>query len=255
MDGSNNKSGRQRKPGSVLSEPVYDALKARIMDQTVDPGAKLNIDGLAEEMGTSPTPVRESLARLAAERLVSFTPYKGYSVMPLLSQRDLADLMHVRRLLEVDAARLAATRIIIADLRTMRGSLELMTADEPEPVFGAYRDYNEHDRIFHETMISASGNSVLLDTYRMLHMHTLLARLYHDRGEVDYLESIQEHHAIVNALSSREVEATACAVRNHIDGVELRLGDILDKQHERSRGTKSANDDRLLTTAEGADAP
>lgn len=208
------------------------------MDQGVEPGSRLNIDALAEQLGTSPTPVREALTRLAAERLVMFEPFKGYSVQPLLDQRGLADLMHVRSLLEVDAARLAATRIIMADIRLMQRELEAMISAHPEPVFDAYRGYNEHDRIFHETMIAAAGNPVLLETYRMLHVHTVLARLYHDRGEVDFLESIREHQTIVDALSARDGEQAARAVRQHIYNVEDRLGAILDLQRDHREATR-----------------
>jgi DNA-binding GntR family transcriptional regulator len=202
------------------------------MDQGVEPGSRLNIDSLAEQLGTSPTPVREALARLAAERLVLFEPFKGYTVQPLLNQRDLADLMHVRALIEVDAARLAASRIILADLRVMQREEDAMVSAQPEPVFGAYRAYNEHDRIFHETMIAASGNPVLLETYRMLNVHTVLARLYHDRGEVDFLESIREHQEIIDALGDRDADRAAAAVQKHIKSVEQRLGAILDRHYQ-----------------------
>lgn len=204
------------------------------MDQAFPPGARLSIDGLAEQLGTSPTPVREALARLAAERLVEFTPFKGYSVMELLDQQHLADLMHVRRLLETDAARVAASRLILADLRVMEREHEAMAREAPDSTFGAFRDYNAHDRVFHETMIAASGNSVLLEMFRSLQVHTLLARLYHDRGEVDYRESVREHAAILDALRRRDPEATAEAVRRHIDGVEERLGAILELHLERA---------------------
>jgi DNA-binding GntR family transcriptional regulator len=219
---------------TVLAAPVYDALMERIMDQGLAPGARLNIDGLAEELGTSPTPVREALTRLAAERLVFFTPFKGYTVMPLLDQRQLADLMHVRRLLEVDGARIAADRLILADLRVMERAQEAMAVETPDATFGEFRDYNRHDRVFHETMLGGSGNAVLLETYRGLHVHTMLARLYHDRGEVDYRESVNEHRAILDALKERDPTATADAVRRHIDGVEQRLGAILELHIERA---------------------
>jgi DNA-binding GntR family transcriptional regulator len=228
------KSGDAGAPRTVLATPVYEALKERIMDQGLVPGSRLNIEALADQLGTSPTPVREALARLAAERLVRFAPFKGYSVMPLLDQRQLANLMHVRRLLEVDAARLAAPRIILADLRIMEREHDAMSSDQPKPVFDAYRDYNQHDGVFHETMISATGNDVLLETYHTLQVHTLLARLYHDRGEIDYRESMKEHAAILEALQKRDAELAGDAVRRHIDGVEQRLGAILESHLERA---------------------
>ncbi len=229
------KGGAKGRTRTVLAAPVYEALMERIMDQGLAPGARLNIDALAEQLGTSPTPVREALTRLAAERVVEFTPFKGYSVMPLLDQRQLADLMHVRRLLEVEGARIAAQRMIRADLRAMERAQEAMAGDTPDSRFGEFRDYNRDDRVFHETMLAGSGNAVLLETWRGLHVHTMLARLYHDRGEVDYRESVREHQGILDALRAADPDAAAEAVRRHIDGVEQRLGAILELHIERAQ--------------------
>ena len=219
-----NGSGR-----TVLAEPMYDLLKERIMDQGLAPGARLNIDGLAADLGVSPTPLREALARLAAERLVSFVPFKGYTVMPMLTPRRLGELMHVRRLLEVDAARQAAARVVVPQLRRMGRELDAIAALRPEPRFKDFRYYNEHDQLFHELLVDAADNAVLLETYQSLSAHVQLARLYHGRGEIDYTESLAEHRRIYEALCSRDPDRAAAAVREHIDGVERRLGAYLDE--------------------------
>jgi DNA-binding GntR family transcriptional regulator len=208
---------------------MYDLLKERIMDQGLAPGARLNIDGLAAEIGVSPTPLREALARLATERLVSFVPFKGYTVMPLLTLRRLGELMHVRRLLEVDAARQAAVRMVVPQLRRMGRELDTFAAMHPEPRFKDFRRYNEHDQIFHELLVGAADNTVLLEAYQSLSAHVQLARLYHGRGEVDYSESQAEHRRIYEALCSRDPDRAAAAVREHIDGVERRLGAFMDE--------------------------
>ncbi len=108
---------------TVLATPVYEALKERIVNGSIAPGERLNIDALAVDLDVSPTPVRESLARLAAEKLAAFEPYKGYTVMPLLTQAQFAELMHVRHLLEEDAAALAAARINTPDLLALEDTL------------------------------------------------------------------------------------------------------------------------------------
>lgn len=71
---------------TVLADTVYESLKARIMEQVYAPCERLNIDALALKLGVSPTPVREALARLAAERLVTFEAFKGYRVSALLTK-------------------------------------------------------------------------------------------------------------------------------------------------------------------------
>jgi DNA-binding GntR family transcriptional regulator len=208
---------------------MYDLLKERIMDQGLAPGARLNIDGLAAELGVSQTPLREALARLAAERLVSFVPFKGYTVLPLLTLRRLGELMHVRRLLEVDAARQAATRVVVPQLRRMERELDTIAALRPEPRYQGYRSYNEHDQVFHELLVGAADNAVLLETYQSLSAHVQVARIYQKRREVDYTESLSEHRRIYEALVARDMDGAAAAVRAHIDGAERRLGACLDE--------------------------
>ncbi|HRA64843.1 MAG TPA: GntR family transcriptional regulator, partial [Caldilinea sp.] len=72
-------------PKTVLADAVYERLKARIMDQGYPPRERLNIDALAVDLSVSPTPIREALARLSAERLVTFAAFKGYRVSPLMT--------------------------------------------------------------------------------------------------------------------------------------------------------------------------
>ncbi len=71
------------RPGTLgrsgLATRAYEALREQILDQTIKPGARLNIDQLTGALGVSSSPIREALARLLSERLVSFAPYIGYS--------------------------------------------------------------------------------------------------------------------------------------------------------------------------------
>jgi DNA-binding GntR family transcriptional regulator len=221
-----------RNDRAMLVDTVYDALKERIMDQAVPPGSRLNIDLLAVELQVSPTPVREALARLAAERLVTFEPFKGYSTMPLLTQRQLADLLHVRRLLEMDAARLAAGRAILADVRAMERELAAMDRLRPTPHYRDFRAYVLHDERFHESLVGSSGNPLLLETFRGLHVHAQLARLVHEFGEFDNRENAVEHRAILDAVKERDAEAAAEAVRAHLDRYEWQLGEFIERSDD-----------------------
>jgi DNA-binding GntR family transcriptional regulator len=219
-----------RSERTVLVDGVYDALKERIMDRATAPGTRLSIEGLAADLGVSATPVREALARLAAERLVAFEAFKGYTTRPLLSQRQLADLLDVRRLIETEAARLAAQRAILADLRAMERELAAMDVLAPTPRYRDFRTYLQHDQRFHEALVSAAGNPVLLETFQGLHAHTQLARLVHDVGAFDDRENAVEHRAIAQAVRDRDPDRAAEAVRVHLDRYEAQLGDQLSGQ-------------------------
>jgi DNA-binding GntR family transcriptional regulator len=234
---------------TVLADSVYEALKERIMDRGLPPGARLNIDGLAAEHGVSPTPVREALARLSAEGLVHSEAFKGYAVMPLLTPRRFAHLMQVRRLIEADAARHAATRIILAQLRAMERALEDLAASRPEARFTSFRVYLRHDQTFHELLIGAADNDVLLETFRSLNVHAQLARLYHDRGEVSGASTAAEHAAILQALEARDPDAAARAVVAHLDASERRAGAALEAQLAGSVVAPVLNNRRLTALA------
>jgi len=91
-------------PRQILTDSVYDAVKALIMDDVVPPGAKLNMDALARDLAVSPTPIREALARLESERLVVKEPLRGYTTAPLLTRAAFEDLYDFRLHLEPWAA-------------------------------------------------------------------------------------------------------------------------------------------------------
>jgi DNA-binding GntR family transcriptional regulator len=214
---------------TVLASSVYEALKEFIMDQVAPPGARLNIDNLAAELKVSPTPVREALARLAAERLVTFEPYKGYRVSPLLTAAQVVDLMHVRLLLEVDAARLAARRIRLPDLITVEKNLHASLEAGGGSWSHGYRQFNQLDQTFHETLIAAADNRFLLEAYRALNIHVELGRFYSVFAELDQRETCAEHQAVYQALRAHDAEAAAVAIEAHLNATRARILHFFDQ--------------------------
>lgn len=212
----------------VLAATVYGALKERILDQRLPPGARLCIDALAVELRVSQTPVREALVRLAAERLLTCVAFKGYAVAPMLTPRQLANLFHLRRLLETDAARQAALRVLPSQLRAMERELEAQTAPIPGAGFAGFRAFNRHDQRFHELLAAAADNDMLLATYQGLAVHLHLSRLHFGHAPIDTLPLVAEHRAIYQALARRDADAAAHATRDHLDAAERLLSAFFD---------------------------
>src|SRR5207302_468801 len=75
----------------MLSDGVYEAIKRLLMEHTLPPASRVNIDQLARQLNVSPTPVREALARLEADALVVKEPLRGYTAAPLLDLRALEE--------------------------------------------------------------------------------------------------------------------------------------------------------------------
>lgn len=218
---------------TVLADAVYERLKERIMDQVYPPRERLNIDALALDLNVSPTPIREALARLSGERLVTFEPFKGYRVSPLLTTTQVANLMHVRRLIEVDAARLAARRILKPDLLTVERLLQQILDESACVEVGTwshgYRQFNQLDKQFHETIVSAADNQFLLSAYRSLNVHIELGRFYNVFREMDQTQTCVEHDAIFEALHARKPDEAATAVEHHLHATEDRIFRLIEK--------------------------
>jgi DNA-binding GntR family transcriptional regulator len=230
---------------TVLASAVYDALKERIMDQLYPPGERLNIDALASDLALSPTPVREALARLSAERLVTFEPYKGYRVSPLLTFEQVVDLLHVRRLLEVDAAQLAARRIRLPDLYAMDQLIAESAAAEVGSWSHGYRHFNQLDKRFHELLLAAADNRFLLEAHRSLNVHVELGRFYRVFAEMDQKQTCAEHAAIYRALQAHDPARAVAAVETHLTAVEQRIRNFFEQQVMRPSANGSRSEGNL----------
>lgn len=213
---------------TLLATSVYDALKERVMDQYYPPGARLKIDALAVDLNVSPTPIREALARLLAEHLVTVEPYKGYRISPLLTTQQVGDLMHVRRLIETAAARLAAQTIRTPDLLGFERILKESQTVEVGDWAHGYRHFNLLDQRFHEKLLEVSGNRFLLSAWRSLYVHVELGRFYDVFQTADHEQTCAEHRRICQALAAHAGDEAALAVEEHLAATETRIFSLID---------------------------
>src|SRR5690606_41447666 len=88
----------------VLADRVYEELLAALIDGRFEADAALSIDGIARDLGVSPTPVREALARVEHTGMVRRAALKGYRVAPLMTAEEHGQLVAVRKLIEADNA-------------------------------------------------------------------------------------------------------------------------------------------------------
>lgn len=93
--------------GLDRTSQAYRAIRRQIIDLTLPPGSGFTETSLAQQWHISKTPVREALARLRRDGLVSALPRAGYVVSPITLQ-DTDDLCALRSLLSSEAAAAAA---------------------------------------------------------------------------------------------------------------------------------------------------
>jgi DNA-binding transcriptional regulator YhcF (GntR family) len=117
-------------------ERTYTVLRDRIHSGAFAPRARLNIDGLARELGVSAIPVREALRRLEAEGWVRFQPNVGAIVAPVDATTWEQEMVAVA-ILEGAATADAAAHLRLSDLSRLRriaAEMEAVAAAHGDPV-------------------------------------------------------------------------------------------------------------------------
>ena len=199
------------KPEQTSADRVYHAVRDMAVAFAFKPSERIVEGALASDLGTSRTPLREALNRLAAEGFLTFQPGQGFFCRSL-GPDDILDLYEARLAVECEGARLAAIRTDGAGITALRTFLQ-----ETEH---QYRDGTpvevllDLDERFHVQVIRLSGNSEL---ERML--MNLNARLRFVRwiDMEDWRGVTPGHHTgIVEALATGDPEASQQAMREHI---------------------------------------
>ena len=103
----------------TLSGPIYFELREQLIKGVFEPGQRLKLNELAEQTGTSVSPVREALIRLVAEDSVEMSSLRAFAV-PNLSKSRFEQIVAMRLALEGLAAERAAGQVSQADLKNSR---------------------------------------------------------------------------------------------------------------------------------------
>ncbi|MBA9003277.1 GntR family transcriptional regulator [Thermomonospora cellulosilytica] len=195
-----------------LNRQVAEALREAIHTGELRPGELYSVTRLAETLGISRTPVREALLTLADTGLVRIERNRGFRVVRR-NPRHIAEVFHLRLLLEVPATRLAATAVTPDLLNALRSELTAMqdaaqAHDEPR--------FMHHDRRFHALILETAGNSLLTNTVATLR-DTITTVGASTADQTRSLSDIAaEHTPILRALEAADPEAAAQAMRHHI---------------------------------------
>ena len=216
----------------ILTEETYDAIMSLLISHQIEPGERINIDALSRMLGVSVTPVRETLARLESEALVTKQALVGYTATPLLTPEQLFELYEVRLALEPLAARQAALRANDEQLEKIGAA----TVERRDSATGLdeHRLVAMDDERFHRAIGQAARNDFLSDALERLHSHLHLYRLYRNARVVQEA-TLQEHESIVEALRRREPDAAARAMRAHLEASRARLVDVIKGSLETAR--------------------
>ena len=177
----------------TIAETIYLELRERIIYGTLQTGAMLGEQEVADQYGSSKMPVREALHRLCQEGYLVSYPRRGY-VVSNITLEDFAEIQQVRLPLELLSVELIVRHAADEDIRALYA-----ITDEP-PIEG-WGEYWKNSR-FHLALAALSGNK------------RLYASLEHLIGEVfraafrflpdSVLREQGFHREIIEALLARD---------------------------------------------------
>ncbi len=199
-------------PAASLTDQAVAAIRQAVRNGTLPPGRLYSAYQIASYLGVSRSPVREALMRLAETGLVAFERNRGFRVV-IPGPQEIAEVFQLRLLLEVPAARRAATRTsagLVAELGAELAEMRKAAPGHDEAVF------MRHDQRLHHLIVAAAGNSRLVGLVDNLRDVTrLLGASTVDRSR-DLDAIADEHVPIVAAIAAGDVAAAGEAMAHHV---------------------------------------
>ena len=178
-----------------LRDVVFNTLRTSILTGELKPGERLMEIHLADKLGVSRTPIREAK----------------------ITEKNLRDVLEVRRALDALAVELACERITEDELAELKKACENF---ELETKRGNANQVAQADVELHDIILKASGNERLMQMISKLSQQMYRYRLEYVKDEANYKRLIAEHRVIYEAIRDRDRQTGAEAIKNHIDNQE-----------------------------------
>jgi len=224
-----------RKPQrSVLRTRVLAALRDRIINGDLAPGANLGEVQLAAELKVSRTPLREALHQLVEEGFAEYTPHCGARVVKP-TQDHVTDVFQIREALEGISAREAARKFDPVRLVEVRRRFEEIRS---AVAAGDYRDVGD---FIHQEMLEACRNVRL---QRLISVYMSQIHWFQDiaSGVPGQLrQAYREDESILAAIESRDGDWAETAARAHVrNTLQALLPELPTREQPPARRTRRA---------------
>ena len=199
-----------------IRDDVYNELKNAILDGVFQPGSRLSLGDLMKRFGVSKTPLTEAIQKLANEGLVSVKPRSGTFVSDM-SLEQVEESFGFRQTIEIGAAGMIIDAITDGDIATLKGLLSDMESIlNGKPSSDGLRRTLHLDMQFHDTIIAASGNKLLLAHYRQVNTLLQALRVRKHYTFDHYKEALADHKRIVTCLENGDKDAFVAEVTKHL---------------------------------------
>ena len=196
-------------------DEMYERIMTAVVEHRLPPGTKLGEDRLADILGVSRAKVRQLLARLAHEGIVTIQPNRGAFVSePTVEQA--REIFELRNLIEPAIARTVARKADGAAAKRLNAHL----AREAQAV--AKNDHRTLIRLtgeFHLLLAELAGNATTLRIMREMETLTSLINYLYDSPSMPGCRG-NDHVAISAAIVKGDGARAAALMREHLAELE-----------------------------------
>lgn len=214
-----------------LSSRVYSEIRNALMNGQYEPGERLRISALAEQLGVSITPVREAIFRLVSEQGLEMKAATAVHV-PIITADHLREIQLIRHHLEGAAAERAAALIsrgTYADLEDLQERFVAAAAVSPKKA-------SKLNREFHFAILDAAQMPTLFNVVDTLWVSLgPLLQVFHTRApKRDLRRDRHRHEDVLIALKKRDGPAARKALQADIAWGNLMI-EWLEQRNEPKR--------------------
>ena len=228
----------------LVSDGIIEQIKNLILGGTLKPGDPLGSETkLAAQMSVGRSTIREALKVLIhmgfIERknkvaVVSERIRGGLNPHDIVERfkknRNLLEMVEVRKIIEPDISAMAATRREPEDLKLIQQEVEAMGRNKDD--LDAFLD---HDYNFHLHIAQASRNQILIEIMRGI--QNLLKKTQEHilrQSENIHPRSLKFHRKIFEAINKGEPDQASRYMADHIADIENELYMIMQKNDKKT---------------------
>lgn len=196
-----------------LRELALEHLRNSIVDGSLKMGQILSERSISDELGVSKSPVREALAQLRDEGLVTIEPQKGARVFTL-SEHEVKQICDFRQAIEAAAFEIALKRNQASLARDMAKIVKEMVSARKSKDIARYLAL---DTAFHQTVFKNCENDYLSASYGR-YVGKIAALRTHLSALPQHTElSFQEHVSLAEAVQNSDMANIRRLLEEHID--------------------------------------
>ncbi|MDO7787859.1 GntR family transcriptional regulator [Desulforamulus aquiferis] len=202
-----------------LNTIVSKYLRDKILLGELKGGERIVESDIADLLGISRAPVRESIQELASQGLIKSIPRKGNFVVKF-TMSDVAEIFDIRLLMENSVIEILInedklTNYDISRLKAIVDEMTVISKGEDE-FANKMIMLNEKDVEFHSYLWQRSGSARRVKILQDLHLQLRIAMVIDTKLTGNLDKTARDHYEIIKHLEQKDIENCVKAIRDHI---------------------------------------